>query len=395
MKNILLTGPLLSNSGYGVHSRQVFSFLKTLKNVKIYCNVLNWGNMPWHISNEYTSNLYEEIIEKFIPESMISNISFEESYTVGYPHEWLYFGTKKNIGITAGVETDLVPLYWLNYINKIDKVICTSNFTAQAFYNTAKAHDFILNKKLNINYQFFYEEFESEEVTNLKILNNINTKNNLLLIGQLTSTDNELDRKNIFNSIESLTRILSNVEDSGLIIKTNLGNNSYLDFDRLKSHFKKYKDRLYNELGEKMPNIYIVHGNMKPKELKTLYNSEKVSALVSLSRGEGFGLTLLEAASCGLPIIATDYSAYKEFLDDNFVQVDYELENIPNEKIDNKIYVKNSKWANYINKSLHMNILKFFNNEDLYNKISKDLQKNIVNNFNKESILKKYRLCLN
>ena len=144
-----------------------------------------------------------------------------------------------------------------------------------------------------------------------------------------------------------------------------------------------------------MPNIYIVHGNMKPKELKTLYNSEKVSALVSLSRGEGFGLTLLEAASCGLPIIATDYSAYKEFLDDNFVQVDYELENIPNEKIDNKIYVKNSKWANYINKSLHMNILKFFNNEDLYNKISKDLQKNIVNNFNKESILKKYRLCLN
>ena len=45
---------------------------------------------------------------------------------------------------------------------------------------------------------------------------------------------------------------------------------------------------------------------MKPIELKSLYSSEKVSALVSLSKGEGFGLTLLEAAACGLPMVATN-----------------------------------------------------------------------------------------
>ena len=104
---------------------------------------------------------------------------------------------------------------------------------------------------------------------------------------------------------------------------------------------------------------------------------------------------MLEAAACGLPIIATNYSAYTEFLDDNFIKVDYKLENIPKSKVDNKIFSQNAMWSIYDNRSLHMNVLKYFNNVNLYNKISKDLQVIIRNNFNKESILKKYKLCLN
>lgn len=394
MKRILLSGPLLSNSGYGVHSRQVFSYLNSLKNVKIFCNILNWGNLPWHLSDEYTSNTYKDIIENYVPESQLANLTFEESYTVSYPHEWLFYGIDKNIGITAGVETDIVPFHWLKYINKADQVICTSNFTAEAFYNTAKTKEFELNKKLDVIYQYFYDDFKLESLNSLSCLENIKTKNNLFLIGQLTDVDFKNDRKNILNSIESLVRILSNVEDSGLIIKTNMGNNSYLDFLKIKKMFSKYKNSLVNELGDKIPKIYILHGNMKPLELKSLYSSEKVSALVSLSKGEGFGLTLLEAAYCGLPILATNYSAYTEFLNDNFIKIDYKLEDLPLNKIDNKVFCKNSKWAIYENKSLHMNVLKFFNNKSLYDNISKDLQVIIRNNFNKESVFLEYKLCL-
>ena len=395
MKRVLLSGPLLSNSGYGVHSRQVFSYLSSLKNVKVFCNILNWGNIPWHLSDEYTSNVYKDIIESYVPESHLTNLTFEESYTVSYPHEWLFYGIEKNIGITAGVETDVVPFHWLKYVNKADQVICTSNFTAEAFYKTAKIKEFSLNKQLDVIYQYYHDDFESDEVDCLDCLKRIETKNNLLLIGQITSLESNNDRKNIFNSIESLVRIMSNVEDSGIIIKTSLGSNSYLDFVRLKKVFADYKNSLKEELGDKIPKIYILHGNMKPIELKSLYSSEKVSALVSLSKGEGFGLTLLEAAACGLPIIATNYSAYTEFLDDNFIKVDYKLENIPKSKVDNKIFSQNAMWSIYDNRSLHMNVLKYFNNVNLYNKISKDLQVIIRNNFNKESILKKYKLCLN
>ena len=285
MKRVLLSGPLLSNSGYGVHSRQVFSYLSSLKNVKVFCNILNWGNIPWHLSDEYTSNVYNDIIESYVPESQLTNLTFEESYTVSYPHEWLFYGINKNIGITAGVETDIVPFHWLKYINKADQVICTSKFTAEAFYKTAKIKEFSLNKQLDVVYQYYHDDFESDEVDCLDCLERIETKNNLLLIGQITSLESNNDRKNIFNSIESLVRIMSNVEDSGIIIKTSLGSNSYLDFVRLKKVFADYKNSLKEELGNKIPKIYILHGNMKPIELKSLYSSEKVSALVSLSKG--------------------------------------------------------------------------------------------------------------
>lgn len=394
MKNVLLSGPLLSNSGYGVHSRQVFSYLNNLADVKVYCNILKWGNLPWHLSDKYTSGQFNKIIKNHIPESHLSNVEFDESYSIGFPHEWLFFG-KKNIGITAGVETDIVPFHWLKYINKADKVICTSKFTAEAFYNTAKIKDYTLNKKIDVVYQHYYDEFKLESLSSLSLLENIKTKNNLLLIGQITDIDVEGDRKNLFNSIESLIRILSKVEDSGLIIKTNMGNNSYLDFIKLKRMFSKYRISLENELGNKIPKIYLLHGNMKPLELKSLYSSNKVSALVSLSKGEGFGLTLLEAAACGLPIIATNYSAYTEFLSDKFIKVDYKLEKLPLNKINNKVFCKDSKWAIYKNKSLHMSVLKFFNNKFLYDSISKDLQVIIRNNFDKESVFLEYKLCLN
>ena len=36
MKKIILVGPLLTNSGYGVHSRQVFKALLNRKNIDLY-----------------------------------------------------------------------------------------------------------------------------------------------------------------------------------------------------------------------------------------------------------------------------------------------------------------------------------------------------------------------
>ena len=62
MKKVLLKGPLLSNSGYGVHSRQVFEYLKTRKDIELLCDITSWGNTSWRISS-YDDNSYKNIKE--------------------------------------------------------------------------------------------------------------------------------------------------------------------------------------------------------------------------------------------------------------------------------------------------------------------------------------------
>jgi len=394
MKNILISGPLLSNSGYGVHSRQVFEFITANleKNDKVYCNITNWGNSSWHLSNNTTANSFEKILACFIPESQIGNFKYDECYSIDYPSEWILIGNK-NIGITAGVETDIVPNNWIDFVNKTDLTIVPSEFSKKAFIKSSELSRKKLIREIYVIPEYFYESFTEENWDlNEEFLCNIKTNNNLLLIGQITSLDRDCDRKNIINSIESSARILSNVKNSSLILKLNAGNNSELDFIKTRKIINPIIENIKQELKEKSPKFYLLHGNLSEKELKFLYQN-KASALLCLSRGEGFGLTLLEAAACGCPIIATNYSAYTEFLDDKFIKVDYNLDQIPDKK-SNKIFIKNSKWANFENKSLNLGIINFFNNKSKYTNISKDLQNFIVKNYNKQIILDKYKKCL-
>ena len=58
------------------------------------------------------------------------------------------------------------------------------------------------------------------------------------------------------------------------------------------------------------------------EELRVLYNAADL--YVSPTMAEGFGLTLAEAMSCGVPVIATDYSAVSEVVGPGGVLIPYE-----------------------------------------------------------------------
>jgi glycosyltransferase involved in cell wall biosynthesis len=66
-----------------------------------------------------------------------------------------------------------------------------------------------------------------------------------------------------------------------------------------------------------------------------IYNDPRVIAAISLTHGEGFGLPFIEAAACGLPVMATNWSGHIDFLNKDgkalFVPIEYELQQIPQE----------------------------------------------------------------
>ena len=56
---------------------------------------------------------------------------------------------------------------------------------------------------------------------------------------------------------------------------------------------------------------------------------------------------MLEAAACGLPVCATNWSAHTEFLNlGGWKKIKGRIETIPAKKVDNQIFVSGAKWAN-------------------------------------------------
>ena len=70
-----------------------------------------------------------------------------------------------------------------------------------------------------------------------------------------------------------------------------------------------------------VPNVYLLHGEFADNEINQLYNHPKVKAMVSLTKGEGFGRPLLEFSLVKKPIITTNWSGHLDYLDGEFVSL--------------------------------------------------------------------------
>jgi glycosyltransferase involved in cell wall biosynthesis len=408
--NILVSGPLLSMSGYGNHARQVLEFVfNEYKNENIFCDVKSWGKTNWNLTDDFLSDgIISKIIDNFISETELidfkgnnTNNHFDISFQIYFPSEWDTSLAKKNIGVFAGIESTLCCEKWLDKISIMSEVIVPSKHALDSIMN---AKEYFLIKKIetpiHIIPEWFYVEIGEESDVINNIMKKIKTDNNLLIMGQITGLNPELDRKNIIKTLDSCIEYLieSKKEDVGIILKLFSENNSLIDFVKIRKIVKAYIN-IIKQSNDYVPSVYIVHGNMMPKEVMSLYNHEKVTCLVSGTRGEGFGLTFLEAAACGLPIIATNWSAHTEFLaGEYFIKLNYKLEKVP-ERLNvvnspvheySNIWVKDAKWAEFDKDDLKKKLEKVLDLTIEYNKIA-DQQKTILNNYSKNTIMGIYK----
>lgn len=389
MKRILLIGPLLSNSGYGIHSRQVFEYLFQCKDIQLFCYETDWGNTSWQLKsyNDSKSKTIENIISKIIPDNKL-NDSYDEVFQIGIPSEWKVFNSI-NIGITAGIEATLCKKDWLESLNSMDLVITPSSFSKKVFLDSYDFYKIEKNVRIEVIPEYYPEDFDLDH-GNLDCLNEVKTSKNILIVSQITSSSPDMDRKNILKTIAETISILKeyNNKDVGIILKTNLGKNTKKDLSNLKSIMSSYYKELTKDKAF-VPELYILHGNMSSKEMYSLYRNKKITVLLNCTRGEGFGLPMLEAAISKLPIICTNWSAHTEFLE-YFMKIDYNMVNIEN---DNIFFTKLGKWAEFDTFSLKKNIDLVLRQQFDENKI-KIQSKKLINNYSKHSIISKYKSIL-
>lgn len=378
-KLVVIKGPLLTQSGYGVHCRQVFKWLISREDFDVKCIVTPWGKCSWILDPE--NSIIQEVMKRTVNDE---NQPFDISFQVQLPNEWNPFLAKQNIGITAAVETNTCNPDWVECCNRMDKVIVPSSFTKKVLVNTGADEN-----NIEVIHEAYPESFDldgNNEV--LEFLNEIETKKNFLILGQITGGNVFSDRKNLFNTIKAFIEAYKDNKDVGLIFKTNLGRNTKIDKTKTISLVKN----LVKEAGKgAFPKVHILHGDLSEKQLKYLYSHEKVSYLLTATRGEGFGLPILEAASQGLPVIATNWSGHLDFMSlGSFTKLPYKLTEIHETRVDNKIFMKETKWAEVPYGQLRLLLKKAFDNYGKNKKNAKELSAKVKENFNFNKIKEDY-----
>lgn len=394
---VLLEAPILTQSGYGEHSRLVYEALRSIKGAEIYINPLNWGSTSW--ASSVSDKMLEEIqfrikeLAKIIGQSKSAgqNPSFDVQVHVGIPSEF----EKKapySVCVTAGIETDRVSPEWIIRTHKgIDKLIVPSEHAKLGFTQTS--YQVVNNQTgtetiLECNSPVEVVPYPVKSSSAVDIDFSTSTEFNFLSVALLGP------RKNIENMVKWFVDEFRE-ENVGLVLKTGQSKGGPMDKERVLKHLRG----VLHTCGKRKCKVYLLHGDLEESEIHSLYLRDDIHAYVSAAHGEGYGLPIFEAAYSGLPIVATDWSAHTEFLTAPykesgktkdkklFAKVNYNLGPIPSNVVWKDILVEGSNWAYPEEKSFKDQIRKVYKNYGMYKKWAQVLKSNILETHEKEKVL--------
>lgn len=382
MKNVVVRAPLLSISGYGEHSRQVYKSVRGIPGLDVKCQILQWGNTAWMIDASGFDGMAGEIMSRSTP----ATEGFDVSLQVQLPDEWSKSLAKFNVGITAGVETDRCNPKWIDAINQMDLVIVPTTHVRDTFLRTGD-----VKTKILVIGEWYQETLDLSPLPQIIDLE-FDTSFNFLMVSQLTAMDDVSDRKNIINTLKWFCETFKNDKDVGLILKTNLGRGTHIDRQNVHGVIQNV---LSSVRKGPYPRVHIVHGNMTDHEVTSLYRHPTVKCFISLTRGEGFGLPILDASVAELPVITTEWSGHLDFMKlGKFIGVDYDLVDVPAHKIDNRIFVDKTRWANPKEEDFKKRLTKFRSSFTTPKEWAKDLSVKCRDKFSRKTIENQYKMAL-
>jgi glycosyltransferase involved in cell wall biosynthesis len=380
MKTII-RAPLLTQSGYGVHSRQVYEWLETIPNVELHAEILNWGMTSWILDGDRQEGLLGRIMSR---STSSDQKNFDLSVQVQLPDEWDPSIARVNIGVSAFVETDRCNPKWIENCNKMDAIIVPSNFTKQVACRSGE-----IKKPVYVVPEWFNPCIEE---SNNPIKIKLSPKFNFLMIGTITGQNAANDRKNIFNCIKWFCEEFKDDKKVGLTLKTSYGKSTEIDKEITKTIIRKV---ISDVRPGKFPKITLVHGEMTSKEVAGLYKHPKIKCYLAPTKGEGYGLPIVEAAASGMPIIATGWSGHTHFLEKGkYLDVDYNLSKIDKSRIDGRIFTEDTRWANVNEKDFKRKMRLIVNEYNKYKVLAHEQKINIVKKFSRESTISLYNEVL-
>jgi glycosyltransferase involved in cell wall biosynthesis len=318
----IISSPFDTYSGYGARSRDLIKAIIETNKYNVRLLSQRWGNTPFGFCNDNSEwkHLYDLVLlNNQLPQQP------EIWAQVTIPNEFQPIG-KFNIGFTAGIETTMCAGDWLEGMNRMDLNIVSSEHSKKVFVETQFEKR---NKQTNALEGHVKLEkpievlFEGADTNIYKVIDtpcslNIQIKEKFayLFVGHWMQGDLGEDRKNVGLLIKAFFETFKNkINAPALILKTSQVGSSYMDREEI---LKKIKQIRKTVNSKNLPNVYLLHGDFTDEEMNELYNHSRVKAMISLTKGEGFGRPLLEFTLVKKPLITTGWSGQMDFLNPEF-----------------------------------------------------------------------------
>lgn len=393
---LLFRGPVKTISGYGSHSRDLLECLYKMNKYEIFIDSCAWGYTP--LTALESNNEFHRWIESRIIMNITEKPDLYVQVTV--PSEFMRLG-KFNIGITAGIETTVAPKDWVMGCNKMDLIITTSTFSKEVLTKTVynelekqtdrliKQHQ--VERPVEVLFEGVDTNVYNDKVNDNKLDLDIKEDFTFLFVGHWLKGDLGQDRKDVGMLIKCFVETYRNQQNQpALVLKTSSATFSIIEREQ-------FRQKIESVIGDMVgaPPVYLLFGQLTDKEMNELYNHSKIKAMISITKGEGFGRPLLEFTMTGKPVIASNWSGQVDFLNlENSIMIGGELRDVHESAVDNFI-IKGSKWftANYNEVVAAFKIVKEKYSEFL---VKSEKLKEINNKkFNKEKMKEEFERILN
>tara|TARA_B100000609_G_C17184177_1_gene418777 strand:- start:112 stop:1374 length:1263 start_codon:yes stop_codon:yes gene_type:complete len=395
---LIYQAPVATRSGYGDHSRDILKSIFEYDKFDVITIPTRWGNTPQNQINPQTD--FGKKLLSTIGKQVTKQPEVHIQMTV--PNEFQKKG-KFSIGITAGIESTLAPKDWIDGCNRMDLIIVPSEFSKKVLEGTVydekdkQTGNVIRQYKITKPVEVLHEGVDLSTYLKPKVdvdvLEGIDSDWNFLFTGHWLKGDLGKDRKDVGMMIQTFCTVFKNTpkkKQPGLILKTSSAGFSVMDREHIS---QKIKD-IAKPFGDKCPPIHLLFGDLSDDQMASLYHHPKVKAMVSFTKGEGYGRPLCEFTLTGKPILATNWSGHVDFLPKEYTDfLEGGLEEIHQSTAD-QFLLKEAKWFQ-VNYSQAASVLdKVFNNYKTHLKKSKGFVDNTKKNFSLQAMHDKFKVIM-
>jgi hypothetical protein len=381
---LVYQAPVFTRSGYGDHARDILKSLFKMDKYDVKVVPTRWGNTPQNQidpQSEFGKQVFSNVVTQL---NQKPDIFMQMSVANEFEPKGNF-----NIGITAGVETTVIPKDFIDGSNKMDLIIVPSKFTKDLLLTTAYqeknnqtgqiVNEYRITKPVEVLFEGVNTDIFSKGTESLD-LDKLETDFNFLFVGHWLKGHLGQDRKDVGMVIKTFATVfkyLPKDKRPGLIMKTSHAGFSVIDRENTREKI----DNILKSFGEDAPKVYLLHGDLTENEMSSLYHHPKVKAMVSFTKGEGYGRPLAEFTMTGKPIIVSGWSGHMDFLPiENTVFLEGQLTDVDESAAD-KFILKEAKWFTVNYSDAANKLYKVFNEYDSYLKQSVGLKTNTQTNF--------------